>query len=74
MAAAYGACLAFAVTYLVASAMGVGGMTAVIRGAVVALCVVVLGRLVFGPAISSVLDAMARDQAAAETARHEEDE
>ena len=64
----------FAATFLVASAMGVGGMTAAVRGAIVALCAVVLGRLVFGPAISSVLDAMARDQAASEAAKQEEGE
>lgn len=67
-AAAYLACVGFALTYLLTAVQGGAGWTAVTRGAVVALCALVLGRLLIGPALSSVLEAMARDQAQKELA------
>ncbi len=74
VAAAYLACVAFAVGYLLTTLMGGDGLTAAWRGAIVAVCALVLGRGVIGPALSSVLDAMARDQAEADLAKQEEDE
>ena len=75
VATAYLACVGFAVAYLLTTAMGGSGLTAAFRGSVVAVSAMLLGRIVVGPAISSVLDAMARDQAAAEAAKAaEEDE
>lgn len=73
-AAAYLACIGFALTYLLTTAMGGAGWTAAVRGGIVALCALVLGRLLIGPAISSVLAAMARDQAAQELAQKAEEE
>ncbi|MCA8957019.1 MAG: hypothetical protein KDC87_13155 [Planctomycetes bacterium] len=73
VAAAYVACLAFAVSYLLTTWFGGSGLTAVFRGGVVALVTLFLGRLVIGPAISAILDAMARDSAI-RTAQSKEDE
>lgn len=64
-AATYLACVAFALTYLLTIAFGSDGFSALFRGGVVAIIALVLGRGLVGPAISCVLSAMARDQAAA---------
>jgi hypothetical protein len=66
--------VAFAVGYLLTTLMGAGGLTAVWRGTVVAVFALVLGRGVIGPALSSVLDAMARDQAEADLVKRKGDE
>ena len=61
--AAYLACLAFALAFLVATATGGSGMTATIRGAVVALLTMIVGKALLHPLMSTILDAMARDRA-----------
>jgi hypothetical protein len=63
VAAIYLACIAFAVAYLLTTAFGGGGLTAAFRGGVVAGCALVVGRLVIGPVMSSIVDAMAQDAA-----------
>lgn len=74
LAAAYLACLAFAITYLLTTVFGGGGLTAAFRGGVVAAIALIAGRAVIGPVISSILDAMARDQAEKSATAQEDDE
>ena len=74
VAAAYLACVAFGVGYLLTTLMGGDGLTAAWRGTIVAVCALVLGRGVIGPALSSVLDAMTRDQVEADLVKRKEDE
>ena len=62
-ATAYVACLTFALTYLLTMLMGGDGVPAVIRATVVAVVTLVVGRLLFRAAISSILDGIARHQA-----------
>ena len=62
-ATAYLACLAFAVTFLITAATRGNSGTAVIRGAIVALATFMLAPLLLRTVMSTVLDAMARDQA-----------
>ena len=63
-ATAYVACLTFALTYLLTLLLGGDGVTAVIRATVVAVVTLFLGRLLLRAAISSILDGLARHQAA----------
>ncbi len=63
-AATYLACVTFALTYLLTIAFGSDGLSALFRGGVVAAITLFLGRGLVGPALSCVLSAMARDQAA----------
>lgn len=60
---AYLACLVFVVAFLVTTIAGGGGFTATIRGGIAAAIAFLLGRALLRPALSVVLDAMARDQA-----------
>lgn len=60
---AYVACLTFALTYLLTTLLGGDGMTAVIRATVVAIVTLALGSFLFRPVLSTIFDAMARDQA-----------
>ena len=62
-ATAYVACITFAGTYLLTIVLGADGLTAVIRGAVVAVATLLLGGFLLKPAISSILDAIARHEA-----------
>ncbi len=68
-ASAYLACLMFVVAFLVTTLAGGSGVTATIRGGIVALVTVVLARPLLHPALSAVLDAMARDRANQQKAR-----
>ncbi len=70
-ATAYVACLTFALTYLLTMLLGGDGATAVIRGSVVAVITLVVGRLLLRAVISSILDGLARHQA--QTSPGEED-
>jgi hypothetical protein len=49
-------------------------LTAAFRGGVVAICALIAGRLVIGPVLSSILDAMARDNARRQAELEKEDE
>lgn len=74
-AAMYAVCLAFAVTFLLASALGASTWTALIRGLVVALLSRLLAPALIRPCVSAMLDAIARDRAqAAAAARAREQE
>ena len=73
LASTYFACVAFAVTYLLATYFGTSGLTAAIRGAVVAALAIVFGRLLVGPIITSLIEAMVKDRVASE-AEHTEDD
>jgi uncharacterized membrane protein YhiD involved in acid resistance len=72
-ATAHLAGLAFAVTYLAATALGGGPGTALLRGSLVAAVALVAGQLLCRPVVDAVLDAAARDEAR-RTARADEDE
>lgn len=73
LAAAWFATAAFVVTYLTGQVQGTTPETALIRGAIVAGLALVVGRWLLAPAVYTVLDAMARDRAAA-LAKAEADE
>ncbi len=62
-AAAWLACLAFALVFLISVASGHDGMTPVWRGAFAATSTYVGGLVLARPLVSTVLDAMARDRA-----------
>lgn len=55
--------IAFAVTYLWASACGADGMTSLVRGAIAAGSTLVFCFVLIRPVASVVLDAFARDEA-----------
>ena len=67
--AAYLVCLAFGMTFLLSTLMGAQGDTALIRGVVVAGITLVVSRFLIKPVVDVVLDAIARDRAAAEEER-----
>jgi thiamine transporter ThiT len=73
MATAYMASLAFVATFLIATATGSDGGTALVRGVVVGALALVLGRLLVRPLIDTVLDAMARDEARKAAERSEDE-
>ena len=60
---AYLACLVFVVAFLVTTVAGGGGFTATMRGGLAAAIAFFLARPLLRPALSAVLDAMARDRA-----------
>ncbi len=68
-ATAYVACITFAGTYLLTIVLGADGLTAVIRGAVVAGATLLLGGFLLRPAISSILDAIAGHEATKQAAK-----
>jgi quinol-cytochrome oxidoreductase complex cytochrome b subunit len=55
--------IAFAITYLWASACGADGMTSLVRSAIAALCTLVVAFVLVRPVADVVLDAFARDEA-----------
>ena len=63
-ATAYVACITFGLTYLLTMLLGGDGLTAVIRATIVAMVTLVVGRLLFRPLIASILDGIAKHQAA----------
>ena len=64
--AAYLVCVAFGLTFLLSTLSGAQGHTALIRGTVVALIALAVGRVLIKPVVDVVLDAMARDRATGE--------
>ena len=74
IATAYLASFAFGMTFLVANLTGVDGLTALFRSVVAMVAACVAGRLLIGPAINVVLNAMARDEAARQAAIEAEEE
>lgn len=74
IATAHLASLGFAATFLLATAFGADGLTALFRGVVVALFCTVLGGPLSHLVIATVLDAMARDRAQASAAAAEAEE
>ncbi len=68
-ASAYLVCLAFVLTFLMSTLLGTTGHTALIRGIVVAVIAMAVSRILLGPVVNVVLDAMARDQATGEEER-----
>ncbi len=60
----YCVCLAFALTFQVASICGASALTATLRGVVIAVIVRVIGPQFLRPVWSVILEAMARDQSA----------
>lgn len=63
LATAYLTSIAFGLTFLVASATGVDGGTALLRAISAAAVTLVLGYLLATPVVDAVLTAMARDEA-----------
>ena len=63
LATAYLTSIAFGLTFLVASAVGVDGGTALLRSVCAAAIALVLGHLLASPVVDAVLTAMARDEA-----------
>lgn len=60
---AYLTSIAFGITFLVASVVGVDGLTALWRATATAGIAMVLGRLLASPLVDTVLSAIARDEA-----------
>ena len=73
-ATAYIASLAFVATFLLTTAWGGDGNTALLRGVLVGAMALVLGRFLARPIVDVVLDAMARDRAANAPPSEEEDD
>ncbi|MEM7199131.1 MAG: hypothetical protein AAF628_02630 [Planctomycetota bacterium] len=61
--AAYLASVAFAITFLVSTLCGAAGLTALTRGSIAAGAALLIGPVLARPAVSVILDAMARDRA-----------
>ena len=66
-AGAYLACVAFAISFLVATFTGGSLATALMRSSLVAVVTLFVARLLMRMALSTILDAIARDQAAEQT-------
>jgi uncharacterized membrane protein YccC len=73
-ATAYIASVAFGLTFLIASLMGVDGMTALLRSITAGSIGLVVGWLLAAPVIDVVLSAIARDEAARAAERAKEDD
>lgn len=63
LATAYLTSIAFGLTFLVASAAGVDGGTALLRAVCAAAVALVVGYLLATPVVDAILTAMARDEA-----------
>ena len=74
LATAYLTSIAFGLTFLVASAVGVDGSTALLRAVVAGGVALVLGHLLATPVVDAVLTAMARDEAKRQAAMKREDD
>ena len=66
--AAYLASLTFVLAFLVTIATGGSGLTALMRGGVCCVIMLMVGRLLMQPLISTILNAMARDRSEKEAA------
>ena len=74
LATAYVTSIAFGLTFLVATAVGVDGGTALVRAITAAGLALVLGYLLATPVVDAVLTAMARDEAKRQAAVKKEDD
>ena len=74
LATAYVTSIAFGLTFLVASAVGVDGGTALLRAVCAGAAALVLGHLLATPVVDAVLTAMARDEAKRTAALKQEDD
>jgi hypothetical protein len=74
LATAYVTSIAFGLTFLVATAVGVDGGTALVRAITAAGIALVLGYLLATPVVDAVLTAMARDEAKRQAAVKKEDD
>lgn len=74
LATAYIASIAFGVTFLVASACGVDGGTALLRSVVAAGVALVAGFLLAAPVVDVIIAAAARDEAARQAAKRKEED
>lgn len=74
LATAYVTSIAFGLTFLVATAVGVDGATALVRAITAAGIALVLGYLLATPVVDAVLTAMARDEAKRQAAAKKEDD
>ena len=63
LATAYFTSIAFGLTFLIASAAGVDGGTALLRAVTAGAIALVLGYLLATPVVDAILTAMARDEA-----------
>ena len=74
LATAYLTSIAFGLTFLVASAVGVDGGTALSRSIGAAAVALVLGYMLATPVVDAVLTAMARDEAKRKAAAKQEED
>jgi hypothetical protein len=70
-ATAYVACFTFVLTYVL-TVLRHDGMTAMFRATVVAVITLIVGRLLFRPLITSILDGIAQHEVARNKARRED--
>ena len=71
---AYLTSIAFGITFLVASLVGVDGLTALWRAVVAAGTAMVVGHLLASPLVDTVLTAIARDEAKRQAEKPGEEE
>ena len=71
---AYLTSIAFGITFLVASLVGVDGLTALWRSVTAAAVTLVVGRLLATPVVDTILSALARDEAKRQAATPKEDD
>ncbi len=71
---AYLTSIAFGITFLVASLVGVDGLTALWRSVTAAGVTLVVGRLLATPVVDTILSALARDEAKRQAAAPKEDD
>jgi hypothetical protein len=70
---AYLTSIAFGLSFLIGTLVGVDGLTALWRGVVVAGIALVAGQLLMPPVVDSVLSALARDEAKRQAEKPKED-
>ena len=73
-ATAYLASFAFVIAFLLTTLSGGSPLTAAIRGGIVAVATLVLGGFLMSALIGTLLDAIARDRVAAESAAGEQED
>ena len=71
---AYLTSIAFGTTFLIASLVGVDGVTALWRSVTAAAVTLVVGRLLATPVVDTILSALARDEAKRQAAAPKEDD
>ena len=70
---AYLTSIAFGLSFLIGTLVGVDGLTALWRGVVTAGIALVAGQLLMPPVVDSVLSALARDEAKRQAEKPKED-